>query len=1095
MSETGKAVFLSYASQDAEAARRIAEALRAAGVEVWFDQSELVGGDAWDAKIRKQIAECALFVPVISANTQARREGYFRIEWKLAAQRTYAIADDEAFLLPVVIDDTKDAVAKVPPEFKTVQWTKLLGGETPAAFCGRVNRLLEREVGAPFDDARSAVIPDASRRATPTRGLRIKWWWLLPIFGLSLVLLLVLKESRTDQAPAAVPAHAPESAAWKLAQRALDLLASKEGISRERLEAADQFCKQALDLDPLDGRIFAVAAQVDTAWVYYQMDNSEARKQQAKNHAARAAVLAPGQPRVRYAQAGVYAAVIGTPAMLAEAEKLLRGLKDDPDVGHEAQVILGTLLRDTGRAAEAAVFFEQIGDLGSAGWAYAKAGKDDEVLRVADIQLRRGHNVGALIQKYNVMVRREDLPAMADVVRQFTPEDLLNDGPAISAMYLALCQRDAARILEVAAAFPREYCATTGFFEPKRCLTGWAHRLAGRPELARTEWRSALTTVEELLKVRPNDLDLLSWQAGLQGWLGDQADAEKTLHLYLSLTNEPTGVNAFITRLEVNLGLGRTEESIQQLLTAGFNDQQMQRIHSDLRFSPEFDPLRSDPRFEKYLRDTLPKEAKPFEDQRPTVGDSAFAKATADASGTAAPPDAKSVAVLAFANLSDDKENEYFSDGISEELLNVLAKVPGLKVAARTSAFYFKGKEVPVPEIARQLGVAYVVEGSVRKSGDKVRITAQLIKAADGFHVWSDTFTRELKDIFAVQTDVAARVAAELKVKVMGATKVPTTNMEAYLQYQTGRFWWNKRTMAGMEKAIASYQAAIALDPDYADAYAGLAAAHTLAQNYVGTPSAVVQPKARAAALKALALDPGSAEAHAVLGSVAESGYDWSTAVGEYRQAIALNPNYATAHHWLSNDLTMQGRLAEARAEIRRAGELDPLSLIIKATEGTAELALGHHDQALQLLRQGLELDPNFLVLRESLGSAYLLKGMLPEAVGEFRKMRSLDPDGPYGLGELGYALALAGDREGARAVLGEIDGWRSHSLTVDYQSAKVWLGLGDFDQVFKYLGGARVANEPMLDLLAYPRWRALHGDRRWPIFLSTVGLADEQLK
>src|SRR6187431_743136 len=196
MSDSGKAVFLSYASQDAEAAKRICEALRAAGVEVWFDQSELVGGDQWDQKIRGQIGSCGLFVPLISANTQARLEGYFRLEWKLAAHRTHTMADERTFLLPILIDGTRDAEARVPAEFKTVQWTKLPSGETPPAFAARVKRLLEGESARVGGALRPDVLAESGHKAPPTQNRRgpSKWWWVLPVFGVTMALLLVMKQ-------------------------------------------------------------------------------------------------------------------------------------------------------------------------------------------------------------------------------------------------------------------------------------------------------------------------------------------------------------------------------------------------------------------------------------------------------------------------------------------------------------------------------------------------------------------------------------------------------------------------------------------------------------------------------------------------------------------------------------------------------------------------------------------------------------------------------------------------------------------------------------------------------------------------------------
>jgi TolB-like protein len=513
VSEPGKAVFLSYASRDAEAAKQICEALRAAGVEVWFDQNELVGGDAWDAKIRKQIAECALFVPIISASTQARTEGYFRLEWKLAAQRTHMIADDAAFLLPVVIDETRDADARVPAEFKAVQWTRFAGGETPVAFCERVQKLL----GAPEVEA-GRLRPAMRGEGTPPPGNRSRSWLI--------------------------------------------------------------------------------------------------------------------------------------PALVA------------------------------------------------------------------------------------------------------------------------------------------------------------------------------LVTLVALALWRP--------------W-----------HTSPAPTN-PT-------------------------------------------------PVASAP----------PPTAQPPLD---------FAAA-------------KSIAVLAFANLSDDKANEYFSDGISEELLNVLAKVPGLKVPARTSAFYFKGKDTPIPEIAQQLGVAYVVEGSVRKAGDKVRITAQLIKAADGFQVWSDTFTRDLKDIFAVQDEIAGLIAQQLQLKLGDTTRVAqTVNAEAHRLVLEGRHYFALRGEANFDRADEAFRAAVAISPDLAVAYAGRAEVASQRWRYqelagLAAPGSHLED-VRVHAGRALQLDPGLAEAHAALTSALLDSGRLEEAEAAAARGLAANPNYSSLYLWQSHIHSARGRLDLALSAIQRANELDPLAFV-----------------------------------------------------------------------------------------------------------------------------------------------------------------------
>lgn len=462
MSEPARAVFLSYASQDAEAARRIADALRAAGVEVWFDQNELVGGDAWDQKIRRQIKECALFIPVISTNTQARAEGYFRLEWRLADQRTHLMGKSKTFLLPVCIDGTHDAEADVPDSFIAAQWMRLPAGDASPAFCERV------------------------------------------------------------------------------------------------------------------------------------------------------------------------------------------------------QVLLGGALKMEPRPAP---------------------------------------------------VRRNDSVASMSAVAE------------------------------------------------------------------------------------------------------------------------------------------------------------------------------------------------------------------------------KSVAVLAFANLSRDADNEYFSDGISEELLNVLAKVPGLRVAARTSAFYFKGKNLPVPEIARQLGVTHVVEGSVRKAGERVRITAQLIAACDGFHLWSDTFDRELKDIFAVQDEIARLIAQNLQLKLgHAASPIRPVNPEAHRCVLEARHFWLQRTDEGFARADAAYAKALQIDPDFAEAHAGLADVASIRAWYralAGTAHGTNDfARAREEAQLALRLNPALAEPHATLGAVNYNEGRFDEAEQEFQTTLGLNPNYAFCHHWRAHLLMSRGLIDESLAELECATSLDPLSFV-----------------------------------------------------------------------------------------------------------------------------------------------------------------------
>jgi TolB-like protein/Tfp pilus assembly protein PilF len=416
--------------------------------------------------------------------------------------------------------------------------------------------------------------------------------------------------------------------------------------------------------------------------------------------------------------------------------------------------------------------------------------------------------------------------------------------------------------------------------------------------------------------------------------------------------------------------------------------------------------------------------------------------------------DEKSVAVLAFANLSDDKANEYFSDGISEELLNVLGKVPGLKVSARTSAFYFKGKEVPIPEIARQLGVAYVVEGSVRKAGDKVRITAQLIKAADGFHVWSDTFTRDLKDIFAVQDEIAGLIAQQMKV-TLGAVRVAhEVNPEAHRLVLEGRHFWNMRSELGFDEAEVRFRRAILLDPDYAAAHAGLANVLATRIGYrayegeTGRSYATV----REAAERAIALDPNDAGSYPALALALT--FEGRLAEGDevFHKAMELNPSYALPHHWRSIALELAGRLDEALLEIGRAVELDPLSGIAlitrarmlyeagryaegldnfdragsfiadrpatKAGRAICLLKLNRRDEAADCARQVLTAPDHLLRLTADADAIYVLRqlGLEPEA--NERAVEALQRLGADSY-QRGAVLAALGRWQEARPYLG----------------------------------------------------------------------------
>jgi len=635
MSDSTKAVFLSYASQDAAIARRICDALRAVGLDVWFDQSALRGGDAWDASIRRQIKECALFVPVISANTQAREEGYFRREWNLAVSRTLDMADDKAFLLPVVIDATVDVAARVPEKFREVQWTHLPAGEASAAFAERVRRLLA-------------------------------------------------------------------------------------------------------------------------------------------GGAARAST-----------QAAARAAPVTAPAAAARADE------------------------------------------------------------------------------------------------------------------------------------------------------------------------------------------------------------------------------------------------------------------------------------------------------------------------------APSIAVLPFVNMSRDEENEYFADGLSEELLNMLVKIRGLRVASRTSAFSFKGKDVDIPTIAQKLNVATVLEGSVRRSGKRVRITAQLIQVATDSHLWSETYDRELDDIFAVQDDIAQSVVKELRAALLGTTAERSVskaaaadvhkaalgrsdNPEAFQLYLQGKFFGERVTQADTDKAIGLFQRALAIDPNFASAWAGLSRIHQVQAGFGFAPIDEGFERARAAAQRAVELAPDLAEGHIELGLVQE-GHDWNWAAADasFRRALELAPGDAHALMAAAGLARVLGRFDEGMELTRRAVALDPLSARTHRQMALVFLQAGQLDEAASAFQHAVDLSPNAGLSHAFLAVTRLLQGRADEAL-TLARAESHEVFRNVALAMIHHQIGNPAESDAALKALVDGFGW-----TAAYQVAEVFAQRGDFEKAFEWLERAYVQRDPGVTYSAHDQFlRPLRGDPRWQAFLQRMKLS-----
>src|SRR4030095_4030072 len=392
------------------------------------------------------------------------------------------------------------------------------------------------------------------------------------------------------------------------------------------------------------------------------------------------------------------------------------------------------------------------------------------------------------------------------------------------------------------------------------------------------------------------------------------------------------------------------------------------------------------------------------------------------------------------------------------EILTRLAKVADLKVISRTSTQHFKSAPENLSEIGKKLGVMHVLEGSVQKASDQVRVNVQLINAMTNAHLWAETFDRKLTDIFAVESEIAKTITDTLQAKLTGSEQQviaarPTENTEAHQLYLKGRFFWNKRTANDLKKSLNYFQQAIAIDPNYALAYAGVADAYVFLPGYTGGLPQDYYPKAMAAAKKALELDDTLAEAHTTLGlALWYYDFDFSQSIREFQRAIELNPNYATGHQQYGNNtLSALGRFEGAIAEGKRAVELDPLSLVINADLGMNYYYARRYDEAITQLRKTLEMDPRYYYAHVNLGEALAAKGAFDEAIGEYQQARALNDD-PFVLGLLGHAYASSGNKTEGLKILDQLKELSTQRYVSMFSFAIVYLALGDKQEALRWL-------------------------------------------
>jgi TolB-like protein/cytochrome c-type biogenesis protein CcmH/NrfG len=1077
MSEVPKAVFLSYASQDAAAAKRICEALRQAGVEVWFDQSELVGGDAWDAKIKKQIKDCALFVPIISANTQARAEGYFRREWKLAAERTHDMADHVAFLLPVVLDKTMDREAHVPAKFCEVQWTRLPGGETPPAFAERVKKLLggtELEVHRPRHVERGGGGPPPSRP------------WLVPviIIGVAAGLAVAIWQPwRSGPQPAIGVAPLRDSEI----QRAAALIDfNKVDTTVEDFKLAEQIIQESLTRHPTDPPTVTLAAWLENEFIIRGFDGTDERLTLARRYSEQAAKLAPESPEA-IAALGFYYLSAGSD--LPRAEQLLRrAITLDPREPKYHR-LLGWTIRAWDRRGERIQLMEQA----------AKIFPRDALVRY-DLAMVRflGEDYDGAEKTLDEAIALEPIPTAirdrawlslwwhGDVAGMKSwldrmPERFRADDMTALACYVEACvsgrPEGALGLLQgIPGAWLHDHEEV-----PKNFLMGDLLLLQGKTELARGEFEAALAEVKRARTRDPANPNYLQFELWSLYRLGHIAEARSELAALLEAAGktgfDPHVGNFWFGPFQAALLLGEKAKALDHLRTQ-VPTVPRRFARNALRVDPRMAPWRDDPEIKALL-------AEPVENTAVAPDLSTKALATVDQ---------KSVAVLAFANLSDDKGNEYFSDGISEELLNVLAKIPGLKVTARTSSFHFKGKDTPIPEIAAKLNVAYVVEGSVRKAGDKVRITAQLIKAADGFHVWSETFTRDLKDIFAVQDEIAGLIAKNLQLKLGDAPRAAkAVNPEAHQLYLQGKYFLNQYSHDNAQRATDLLQRAVELDSEFALAWVALSRAHSVRGGFADSLPEVDESfvLARRAAERALVLEPDLAAAHLALAEVQiDHDFDWKGATGSLRRAQALAPTDASV-------IDTATRLAYAVGQTERAAELggqavalDPVNPAARIYYGFALADLRRFSEAETQFRRVIELNPNIPWGHAGVSFTFIHQGRFDEAAAE----AVLETNEWSRL--LTLALARWGQKKlpEADAALAQLI--KGNADVAAFQVAEAYAFRHDNDRAFEWLERAYRQRDAGLawsksDIIL----ESLHADPRWEAFLRKLGLADDQLK
>jgi len=898
-----RAVFLSYASQDAQVAHRICEALRAAGVEVWFDQSELRGGDAWDQKIRKQIKECALFVPVISANTQARREGYFRIEWKLAAQRTHAIAEGTPFILPIVLDGVQEGQALVPSEFCEVQWTALSAQDAIVPFCVRVKHLT---AGSP-----AGAAPRTSGDANPPETRAQRRMPRLRLFGAFVVVALVIALASIGWRRL----HQPTSATANLAKarsRTAELAQRSFIETRDVLDAVVEHARRETEASSESAAAWSKRARLEAQYVVRGWDVSDQRRQEIQTHAKRALALDPASVDAMFALAVVFL----QQGAYAEAEALMRTATAREPADAELRQALGTALSGQGRDAEALELRQENLRLFPANpfahydlaLSFEQASPPDleAALRKFDDSIALQPLTSTVLHKVSLLAGwRGDLSGAQRLLDTLDPLERTGDRAVGIAMMLGLLQHEPDRVIKAAGMTARTYFDDDYVRGPKAWLVAHAHTQAGKPSLALAQWREAESILRQRLRASAENWFDRAGLAITLAWLGEQTEAASVLAPAEAVARESAKPLQSVYLAYYHAGCGDAAKAASYLRPALERRELITR--KTLSGDPWWDKVRAAPPFLALLPPP----------------------ANANGDNALPAPDAKSIAVLPFANMSSERENEFFTDGIHEDILTNLALIRDVRVVSRTSVMQYRGTTKSIRQIAQELKVAYVLEGSVRRSGNKVRVTGQLIRAGNDEHLWAKAYDRDLTDVFTIQGEIAQAIAGALQSVLSPEAKSilehrPTENPAAYDLFLKARSLRYNGTFTEQHGIIALLEQAVQLDPKFAAAWGELGSRRAFEFfNMEHTDALLARAKdAIDAAVRLAPDDPLVIEGQ---GDFYYYGYrDYARATEHYTRLAQLRPNDPAMFWSLGLIQRRQGRFADSRRNFLRAVELDP---------------------------------------------------------------------------------------------------------------------------------------------------------------------------